>query len=149
MKALNPWFIGITVCLLAANAAYSQNKNWTVEPCGFLPHCVSSVEKEGSFFYIAPLAVAANDSKAMERLKTVIGATPGAVLVSEAPDRLSYEFTTPLMRFTDDVQFVFNKALNEINVRSSSRLGISDLGANAKRVEQIRKAFEQTKTSAQ
>ena len=45
---------------------------------------------------------------------------------------------TPLMRFRDDVQLQFDPNIGLIQVRSSSRLGISDLGTNYRRVEELR-----------
>ena len=45
---------------------------------------------------------------------------------------------TPVMKFRDDVQLLFLPDDMLIQVRSSSRLGISDLGTNARRVETLR-----------
>ena len=45
---------------------------------------------------------------------------------------------TPLMRFRDDVQLLYNLQSGVIQVRSSSRLGISDMGTNRRRVESLR-----------
>ena len=46
--------------------------------------------------------------------------------------------TTPMMRFRDDVQLLYNPQTDVIQVRSSSRLGISDMGTNRRRVESLR-----------
>jgi uncharacterized protein (DUF1499 family) len=46
--------------------------------------------------------------------------------------------TTPTLGFTDDVQLLFVPKQQLIQVRSSSRLGISDMGTNARRVEYLR-----------
>ena len=48
------------------------------------------------------------------------------------------EFTSRLMRYVDDVEFLYDSASNQTHVRSASRLGYSDLGANRKRIEAIR-----------
>jgi len=45
---------------------------------------------------------------------------------------------TPVMRFRDDVQLLFLPDARLIQVHSSSRLGISNLGTNARRVETLR-----------
>ena len=45
---------------------------------------------------------------------------------------------TPLMRFRDDVQLLYIPEEGLVHVRSSSRLGYSDMGANRKRVEELR-----------
>ena len=45
---------------------------------------------------------------------------------------------TPVMRFRDDVQLLFIPDDRLIHVRSASQLGLSDLGANANRIETLR-----------
>jgi uncharacterized protein (DUF1499 family) len=47
------------------------------------------------------------------------------------------------MGYVDDVEFSLDPAASVIHVRSASRLGESDLGANRKRIEAIRVAFAQ------
>ena len=49
---------------------------------------------------------------------------------------------TQLMRFRDDVQFRILEEAGVIHVRSSSRLGISDLGTNRRRIEMVRSQLE-------
>jgi len=51
------------------------------------------------------------------------------------------EFRSPLFSFTDDVECRLDAAAHQIEIRSASRAGHSDLGANRKRVEAIRTAF--------
>jgi uncharacterized protein (DUF1499 family) len=45
---------------------------------------------------------------------------------------------TSTLKFRDDVQLLFLPDEQIIHVRSSSRLGLSDLGTNARRVETLR-----------
>lgn len=94
---------------------------------------------------IAPLALKAGagggdgDGPAtMAALQHVVRAAPGAVVVTSQPDYLYAQFTTPLMKYTDDVEFWLDPAAGVIHVRSASRLGESDMGANRQRVEAIR-----------
>jgi uncharacterized protein (DUF1499 family) len=42
------------------------------------------------------------------------------------------------MRYTDDVEFWFDPAAQVVQVRSASRLGYSDRGANRARIEALR-----------
>ena len=87
---------------------------------------------------IAPLAVAGDAAAAMAKVRSVVESTPGARLVQADGGYLRAEFTTPLMRYTDDVEFWFDSAGGVVQVRSASRLGESDLGANRARVEALR-----------
>jgi len=47
-----------------------------------------------------------------------------------------------LLRFIDDVEFVFDDATKMIQFRSASRTGYSDLGVNRRRMEEIRTLVE-------
>lgn len=90
---------------------------------------------------IAPLAYAGSGADAMARLAKLLGDLPGIKLVVNHADYLRAECSTPWLRFTDDLEFWLDPALQVIQVRSASRLGQLDFGANRKRVEAIRAAF--------
>ena len=45
---------------------------------------------------------------------------------------------SPLMRYRDDLQLLYQPDRQLIQVRSSSRLGISDMGVNLSRVKALR-----------
>lgn len=92
---------------------------------------------------IAPLALQGDATTTLARLAQLIEATAGARIVERKPDYLSAQFTTPLMRFVDDAEFWFDPAANVIHVRSASRLGHGDLGANRQRIERLRAAMAQ------
>jgi uncharacterized protein (DUF1499 family) len=87
---------------------------------------------------IAPLALVGDGAATMARLATLVRSTPGAQIVTERNDYLYATFTTRLMKYTDDVEFWFDPAAGVVQVRSASRLGESDLGANRARVERLR-----------
>jgi uncharacterized protein (DUF1499 family) len=87
---------------------------------------------------IAPLSLAGEPAVAMARVKAALAATPGAVVVQAEGDYLYAQFTTPLMHYTDDVEFWFDRAAGVVQVRSASRLGEGDLGANRQRIEALR-----------
>ncbi len=87
---------------------------------------------------IAPLAVAGDPAAAMARLQAAVAATPGAVVIKADVDYLYAQYTTPLMHYTDDVEFWFDRAAGVVQLRSASRLGEGDLGANRQRIEALR-----------
>lgn len=71
-------------------------------------------------------------------LKGIVANLPRAKLVEEDETYLHYEFTSLLLRFVDDVEFVFDDETKTIHFRSASRTGYSDLGVNRRRMEEIR-----------
>jgi uncharacterized protein (DUF1499 family) len=114
--------------------------NGRLSPPPRKPNCVSSqADPADTQHYIAPIGFAGDAATAMKKLRDVIDDQTGAEVIESRPDYLYAEFTSKLMGFVDDVEF-YNDG-KAIQVRSASRLGYSDLGANRKRVEAIRKAF--------
>jgi uncharacterized protein (DUF1499 family) len=63
---------------------------------------------------------------------------PQAVIVTDDGNYIHAEFTSRLMGFVDDVEFLADPASDQVHVRSASRLGHSDLGVNGERVKMIR-----------
>lgn len=55
---------------------------------------------------------------------------------------LHYEFTSLLLRFVDDVEFLFDEEAKTIHFRSASRVGYGDLGVNRRRMEDIRSRLQ-------
>lgn len=87
---------------------------------------------------VAPLPLVGDGPATMRRLRDVVAAMPDARIVGFEGDYLRAEFTTPLMKFTDDAEFWLDREAGMVQVRSASRLGERDFGANRQRVEAIR-----------
>ena len=56
---------------------------------------------------------------------------------------LSAVFETSIFRFKDDLESVLETDTNTIHIRSASRLGYWDIGANSRRIERLRRTFFQ------
>jgi len=109
-----------------------------LEPCGWLPNCVNSVSGQG---LQAVDPITANDRQ-WQQLKTWMARQPNWEIVIDDDNFIQAIVKTPLMRFRDDVQLQFDPDSELIQVRSSSRLGISDLGTNRRRVEALREVLD-------
>ena len=106
-------------------------------PCPSSPNCVSTqAQDEGHA--IAPISYRKPRAEAKEALKEVIRSIPRMQLVEEDETYLHYEATSLLLRFVDDVEFLFDDQAKIIHFRSASRTGYGDLGVNRKRMEQVR-----------
>lgn len=110
--------------------------------CPERPNCVSSREV-GSSHYIEPLSYQGGIEEARQRLLTVIAGFPRSRVIEDTGAYLRTTFTSFLFRFTDDVEFQFEEGEKRIHMRSASRVGYSDLGANRRRCEAIRERFQQ------
>ena len=95
-------------------------------------------DAQQSYARIAPLRLMGSGPETLARLKTLLEAQPRTMVVKAEADYLYATFTTPLMKYTDDVEFWFDPAAQVVQVRSASRLGRKDLGANRARVEALR-----------
>ena len=87
---------------------------------------------------IAPLALRGDGPATIARLKALLQFDPYARIVDSRSDYLYVQYTTPLLKFVDDLELWFDPAQSVIQVRSSSRLGQSDFGVNRRRVEALR-----------
>lgn len=75
-------------------------------------------------------------------MKEVIRSLPRTKLVEEDEAYLHYEFTSLLLRFVDDVEFLFDDGAKMLHFRSASRTGYGDFGVNRRRMEEIRDLVE-------
>lgn len=90
---------------------------------------------------ITPLPLRGDGPGTIARIKSVVEAMAGAKVVKSDADYLYAQYTTPLMKFVDDVEFWYDPASQAIQVRSASRVGKGDMGVNRKRIEAVRAAL--------
>ncbi len=117
-----------------------------LKPPARTPNSVSSqaalwpaAEHAVEYAKIEPLAFTQDSALAMNRLSEVLAGWPGARIVESSPDYISVQFETRWLRFVDDAEFLLDPADRVIHVRSASRIGRKDFGANRKRIEAIRR----------
>ena len=127
----------VAALLLALPLASSAG---TLADCPATPNCVSSLATDPAK-QVAPLQAGTSAEEARARLVAVLAEQP-RVVWRELDTRLIHaEFTTRILRFTDDVHFLIGDD-GTIQVRSASRVGHSDLGTNRRRVETLRDALD-------
>jgi uncharacterized protein (DUF1499 family) len=99
-------------------------------PCPSSPNCVSTLASHADTQHaIAPFRYQKSLVEAKELLKALIASLPRT------------RFTSLLIRFVDDVEFVFDEGSKTIHFRSASRVGYGDLGVNRRRMENIRSSL--------
>ncbi len=109
--------------------------------CPDKPNCVCSSDTRPEHA-IPPLTFTGDPQLAWQRLEKVLQAQPRLEIVQNEADYRHVVFTTLLLRFRDDCEFLLRPAQSIIEVRSASRVGRSDLGVNRRRIESLRAAFE-------
>ncbi|MEZ4332014.1 MAG: DUF1499 domain-containing protein [Myxococcota bacterium] len=110
------------------------------DPCPASPNCVSS-DADDARHAIAPLAIRGDVDVCWSRLVAWLEAQPRVEIVRREEDYLQAVFTTRLMRYRDDVEFALDRTAHRIRVRSASRIGYGDMGANRARIESIRRVL--------
>ena len=105
-------------------------------------NCVSSQALERGHF-VQPLAFPGDAAMAWRIALQAVTGLPGTRLVDSADGYLRAECVRGLLRSRDDLELVIDVRASLIHVRSSARRGFWDLGANRRRVERLRKSFDQ------
>ncbi|MGE0376669.1 MAG: DUF1499 domain-containing protein [Planctomycetaceae bacterium] len=112
-------------------------------PCPDSPNCVSSFAAD-DVHRIAPLSA---EDGTFERLRRFLASMPGITVIADEGNYLRAECASTVLRFVDDLEFLHRPADGVIHVRSASRVGRSDLGANRARVEEIRRRLQDSAES--
>lgn len=117
-------------------------QNGRLAACPGSPNCVSSqADRADAGHFIEPLAFRGSSDAAWAALTEIVRTAERARIVSEQPGYLRAEFTSRVMGFVDDVEFLLDSSARLIHVRSASRLGRSDFGVNRERIEALRARF--------
>lgn len=112
--------------------------NGRLSSCPDSPNCVSTQATDEKHS-IAPVILQGTANEAMAKIKAAIESMDGAQIILQEGSYLHAEFTSRFWRFVDDLECYYDETAKVVHVRSASRVGISDLDVNRKRVEQLRK----------
>lgn len=113
-------------------------------PCPDTPNCVSSFAPVSDATHrIEPLRYEGDRERARRILLELLRnrEQESVTIVETDEDYIRAEFRTPVMRFTDDIEFYLPASGGVIHLRSASRVGRSDLGTNRRRIESLRRDF--------
>lgn len=111
-----------------------------LKPCPDAPNCVCSEYKGVHAF--PPLQPGTSADGGMSALRQAIEASGGRLRHS-TPLYLWASYTTPIFRVIDDVEARLDPATGMLHLRSASRVGYYDFGANRKRLQEIATLFYQ------
>ena len=141
MRKMQLW-ITVTLLVATSSCATVQELPGVDMSCPSAPKCVSSRASDSSH-YIEPFSFQDQPVQAMQRLKDAVQTLKRVTIIEEQPDYLHVEVRSLIFRFVDDVEFTLQAEQGLIQVRSSARVGYTDFDVNRRRVERIRKVFQQ------
>ncbi|MEJ6591280.1 MAG: DUF1499 domain-containing protein [SAR86 cluster bacterium] len=138
---------GLWLGVFALGACSSQvvapldGQDGRLPPCPAAPHCVTSEVDQSASAYVAPIAM--NGLTSLQARTLLISAmTEMQGQINAQTDRyLAASFRSKMFGFTDDLECRIDSAAGVIQVRSASRLGYYDMGANRRRVNELRRRF--------
>lgn len=139
--------LGLFVLGACASTVAQGVVGGALAPCPTSPNCVSSEPGSGDH-WIEPFAYQGDGREVLARFVGLVSELPRVEIVTSEAEYAHAAFTTKWMRFTDDLELRLDEANDVVHVRSASRVGHSDLGANRARVESLRPLFAQAVAEA-
>lgn len=135
--------LGLGATCASRRPVEAQLEGGRLRPCPGTPNCVSSEVGEAD---VEPFTFTGDADAAFESLVAFLEAEPRVEVLARSGDHVHAVAKTALLRFADDLELRLDRERGVIHVRSASRIGISDLGANRARVESIRARWEPPST---
>ena len=108
--------------------------------CPKSPNCVSSEAKDEPHA-IESFHLKGDPNVSWPLIKDEIVSMPGWVIFTADGTYIHVECKSRIFQFVDDLELYFNSSNGIISIRSASRIGYSDFGANRRRVELLRRAL--------
>ena len=105
--------------------------------CPEKPNCVCSEFNEDGDHFVPPILFQNQPIISIDVIKDII-IEMGGVIESESDQYLAATFRSSLFGFVDDFEIRLDSDQKNIQVRSASRVGHSDLGTNLNRVTQFK-----------
>ena len=134
--------IAIILFFLGESSRNSQPPgpiNGNLSRCSAKPNCVCSVYEDDVAHYIDPIAF----TRQYEVFDMLILAEPlpamGGLIQHKNDNYIAAIFSSPILKFVDDLEIKFDPINEIMHFRSASRVGYSDLGVNRNRVEKMKK----------
>jgi len=145
LQRVQPWMLAAILMLtpLCATPREPAGNNMN---CPDSPNCVSSQASDARHF-IEPFTFHDQPAQAMRRLRVALLTEGRVTIVEERPAYLHAEVRSLVFRFVDVIEFALSADQQLIQVRSAARTGYSDFGVNRRRIERIRRMFQEQERS--
>lgn len=109
--------------------------------CPDKPNCVCSEYRDDSSHFIEPIEIPADKQlDYLASLKNTLIAMGGKI-EAESENYIASTFSSAVFGFVDDVEIRLDMDMHVIHLRSASRVGRGDLGANKKRMNLFKKRY--------
>jgi len=131
--------LGVASRLAEDRSAAGGQVGGRLAPCPETPNCACS--EDGSGAAVEPFVFRGDPESALGRLVELVKSEPRATIETVEDDYVHAVFRSKLFGFPDDLELRLDRDAGVVHVRSASRIGRSDLGANRKRIETLRRRW--------
>lgn len=108
-----------------------------LRPCPQSPNCICTEYPADIDHYVKPVEYGSANIKVVRSLIRKSIDTTGGTMVRERDNYFAATYRSGVFGFVDDLEVRIDEATKQIHIRSASRIGYSDMGANAKRVRAL------------
>ncbi len=113
--------------------------NGKLSPCSKKPNCICTEYPADKNHFTDAISYSTLN---IDKLKKIILAS-GGIIISQEENYIAATYTSLIFRYVDDFEIRIDKENKLIHIRSASRVGHSDMGANLKRVEKFKRLMNQ------
>ena len=115
--------------------------NGQLAKCPDSPNCVCSEYPNDSSHYVTPLILLPDNSQEQYSIIKAVIADMGGYIEHEEDNYLAASFSSAIFGFVDDIEIRLDPVKRTIHMRSASRVGRSDAGVNAKRLQLLTNTY--------
>ena len=137
----------ILACLLllgrySRHLPLDQLSQSELAPCPKTANCVCSEHPQDQDHFVEAIDLSQKPDLIDLSQIAVIVVNMGGEIVIQQSDYLSATFKSGIFGFVDDFEIRLDHQSKMLHLRSASRVGRSDLGANSRRVVEFKKEFD-------
>jgi len=122
---------------IATGLITSESASPTLSGCDNLLNCTASTASTKKN-HVEPIAFQGKSTDVIALMAGLISEQKGTMIKTQNSHYLHATYKTVLMGYTDDLELLLDRSSNVLHIRSASRIGRSDFGANRKRIEALR-----------
>jgi len=112
--------------------------NLKLTPCSKKPNCVCTEFPNDKLHFVKPITVRPINIKNMMNAIELTG----GIIINSTDNYIAATYTSRIFRYVDDFEVRIDYENNLIHIRSASRVGHSDMGANLKRIEKFKRVLK-------
>lgn len=115
--------------------------NSKLNPCSEKPNCICTEYQEDKIHFTDAIKITENNQTILTQIIENAIQKTGGIITNKKADYFSATYTSSLFRYVDDFEIRIDNKEKLIHIRSASRVGHSDMGANLKRVKNFKRVI--------